>query len=529
MQQDITIDLKDLFRFLRRGLLLALLVAGAAAAFAYYRSSNEEPIYRTRATVSISHSAPDLRQFGISPVTAAPLDAGAYRIAAFSDPVLDTALANLNDTTGMSMSKARLRSGVMIRIEEMRNSSLLHFDVEDLSPTVAAARANALALALVEWDRQRAGQRLTQGIEILSSQIGALSEEIRSLQVAGAPQDQIDGLIRQRAELQQSLNNARTLNTAVMGRLDVLQPAPPGGMVSQNVVLNTALAFVLGLVVIYGLLLLRAALDTRLRSVDDLANATGLPVLAEFPKIPKNTRRLPAEASSYLRTNLLFATSDADPKVIMVTSAQMSEGKSSVALSLAESFARNDYKTLLVDADLRKPVIGQEYHLDEKRYASLKHHLENLHERFEPARIAINLTQYLDVVPSFKSPAAPTELLGRYFRDWLDAWKRDYDVIIIDSAPLLAVADSLTIAPLCTGTVLVASQQATDRRQVRTAVELLQRLGVRILGVTATHVDEATSQRGMLYGYGYGGPAQTPTPVVSRRTARAPRKERQTP
>ena len=529
MQQDISIDLGDLFRFIKRGLLIALLVSGAAAALAYYHASSQPAVYETRATVIASQGGADLRAIGVSPVMAPPLDVSAYRAALFSDPVLAQA-ANLTGIAEPTASDLRgMRSGVSVRSEVDRNSSLIHIDVQDGSPTRASDRANALANALVQWDRQRAGRTLTQGMEILDSRIAAVTDEIRALQVAGGAQDEIDGLIRERAELQNNLNVMRTLSTAVMSYLDVMQPAPVGRSVSANVILNSALAFMLGLVVTYGVLLLRSALDTRLRNVEDLANVTGMPILAEFPKLPKNIRRMPPEASSYLRTNLLFATSDVDPKVIMVTSANTGEGKSSVALSLAESFARNDYNTLLVDADLRMPVMAQEYHLDERRYASFLQHLEHPHERFEPARVAINLTQHLDVVPTFQGPGSPAELLSRHFRDWLDIWRREYDVIVLDSAPLLAVADALTIAPLCTGSVLVASQEASDRRSVKNAVELLQRLGVRVLGVAATHVTEKTSQRGVhAYGYGYGygygkDSGDAPTPVISAKSSKAMR------
>ena len=529
MQQDISIDLGDLFRFIKRGLLIALLVSGAAAALAYYRASSQPTVYETRATVIASQGGADLRAIGVSPVMAPPLDVSAYRAALFSDPVLAQA-ANLMGIAEPTPGEVRrMQSGVSVRSEVDRNSSLIHIDVQDPSSTGAADRANALANALVQWDRERASRTLTQGREILDSRIAAITDEIRSLQVAGGAQDEIDGLIRERAELQNNLNVMRTLSTAVMSYLDVMQPASIARPVSANVTLNTALAFMLGLMVTYGVLLLRSALDTRLRSVDDLANATGLPILAEFPKLPKNTRRLPAEATSYLRTNLLFATSDSDPKVIMVTSATTGEGKTSVALSLAESFARNDYRTLLVDADLRKPAIAAEYHLDDKRYASFLQHLEHPHERFDPARVAINLTQHLDVIPTFQTGGHPGELLSRNFREWLDIWRREYDVLVLDSAPVLAVADSLTIAPLATGSVLVASQQASDRRSVRNALELLQRIGVRILGVAATHVTDKTSQRGVHsygygYGYGYGSEkGEAPTPVVPARSSKAMR------
>jgi capsular exopolysaccharide synthesis family protein len=268
---------------------------------------------------------------------------------------------------------------------------------------------------------------------------------------------------------------------------------------------SAALAFVLGLFLVYGLILLRDALDTRVRDSDDLAKVTGLPVLAEFPRLPGGSRRLPREASSYLRTNVMFATTDAHPAVILVTSPQESEGKSSVALSLAESFARNDHRTLLVDADLRKPVVGREYGLDPRAVTPLRTWLDHPIEPPTPAQVVLGSGTTLDVIPSFEPAPAPTELLGRGFLEALEGWRKEYDVIVIDSAPVLPVADTLTIAPLCTGTLLVASADGTDRRRLKAAVTLLQRIGVRVLGSVATNLPSATPTRdGYGYGYGYG-------------------------
>ena len=234
--------------------------------------------------------------------------------------------------------------------------------------------------------------------------------------------------------------------------------------------------------------------DVFLYSVDDLANVAGLPVLAEFPKSAKKTRRLPSEASGYLRTNLLLGTQNVHPKVILVTSPSHNEGKSSVALSLAESFTRANYRTLLVDADLRQPVIAREYNLDDKRHIPLRTHLENPLGSYEAAHVGVNLTQTLDIIPTFRAAPFPTELLSNGFPDALASWEKDYDVIVIDSAPLLNVADTLIIAPLCTGTVLVASLEDTDPQQLEETVERLQRSGVRIFGIAATFVGRGGSR-----------------------------------
>lgn len=487
MQQEININLGELFRFLWRGLLLALLTGAVLGGAAYWLSQQQETVYWTRATVVAAHDDADLRSFGFSLLTAPPLDISAYRTAALSDPVLRNALSRVGVEEVEPGDIARLRNKLNVRTEDMRTSGLVHLEMTDGSPEEAATLANAVALALVEWDRNRANEILVQGVGTLEGQIAAADERIAALRASGAASEQIQGWVARQDELQEQLYYARALGNSAVGRLNVIQPAPiPTGPISPRPVFNAALAFALGFILAYGGLLLRELLNTRLRNVDDLSAASGLPVLAAFPKVD-NTRHLPVEAANYLRTNLLFATADSHPKVILVTSPQAGNGRSSVAISLAESFSRTDARTLLVDADLRNPVIAKEYDLDPKRHAPLRSYLENPYESYEPAYVAVNLTHHLDVVPSFEASPSPTELLSRTFAERLGGWKGDYDVIVIDSAPLLEVADTLTIAPHCTGTVLVTSMD-TDRRQLGAAVELLERTGIRLLGVAATFV-----------------------------------------
>ncbi|HZW27798.1 MAG TPA: polysaccharide biosynthesis tyrosine autokinase, partial [Trueperaceae bacterium] len=321
--------------------------------------------------------------------------------------------------------------------------------------------------------------------------------------------DQLEGLRTLRAERANQLNAARALLTSAVGLLEVLEPAvPPLEPVAPRPVRNAALAFVLGTFLVYGLVLLRDALDTRFRGGEDLVRSTNLPLLAEFPRMAPGTRLLPREASSYLRTNLTFATSASHPKVLLVTSAGAAQGKTSVACSLAESFARNDYRTLVVDADLRKPMVAQVFGVEPGaarlggRTLSVRQLLEDPTLEGGPATVRLG-GGTLDVLPQFGSAPSPTELLSRGFATMLNRFKDDYDVIVVDTPPMLPVADTLTMAPHTTGVVLAVSLPDTDRRSVGAAIDLLERIGVRMLGLVATNIEKTTGRAGE-YGYGYG-------------------------
>jgi len=120
----------------------------------------------------------------------------------------------------------------------------------------------------------------------------------------------------------------------------------------------------------------------------------------------------------------------------------------------------------------------------------------------------------LYVVPQFQSAGDAAEALGRGFPAALEQWKQ-YDVIVIDSSPILAVADALAIAPLCSGAVLVVDAQRSQPASIVRARELLDSAGANVLGVVANHVRQGTSNRsyGATYGTGYGRPAPAAAPA----------------
>ncbi len=533
MQQDIDISIGDLLRFIARGFLPAVLVA-AVVGFATYRITNAQPrVYEAQATVLAAETNPDFTRFGVSPVVAPPVDVSAYVVVAKSDTVLADALARAGQTEVTPGGVRSLRSHTTLRTSDTRTSSLIMVAVQNDDPQVAADRANGLADALVDWDKQRATRSIEQISTALQQQIDQLAEQIRALQSLNdaSRQNEITGLITLRAQQQQAQSQAQALRVSAIGRLTVLQQASaPVNPIAPRPVFTAALGVAFAVLLTYGLLLLRAVLDTRLRSAEDITAVTGLPILAEFPRLPKGTRRLPRESASYLRTSVLFSTADAETKIILVTSPRSGDGKSSVALSLAEGFARNDYRTLLVDADLRQPVIHTEYRISRVQNGSLVDFLNDPTGPHQIARVLVSAKQQLHVVPAFQVSPQAAELLSRSFRTCLDRWSKEYDVIIVDSPPVLAVADALTIAPLCTATLLVANIRRTDRRQVRAAFDLLNRLGVHILGVAATMVPDAGSSRGPgTVGYGYGPDVDDDGPPLALRPTKPGNRARVTP
>lgn len=519
--------LADLIALLRRGLVFALAVAVGAGLLTYFLSKRTTPEYDSTTTLLASKPGNTQGTFGVSLVTAPAVDPNAYQAAAKSYPVLSEALTALGGVNPSAQMVADFAELVTVRVESAQQSSLLRVTVRDADPELAARAANALGSALLRWDEARAKQNLQAVIDTLESQVGAFDEEMAALAAQnadGSLTGQIDGLRSLRTDRSMQLNAVRALRASAVGLLEVLEPAMPALEPSRPQPLrNAALAFILGIFLVYGLILLRDAMDTRFRGAEDLVRTTELPVLGELPRLPSGVTRLPHEATGYLRTNVQFATAQDLPKVIVVTSPQPAEGKTTVALGLAESFARNDYHTLFIDADMRKPQASERLGLTRARMivdgaVTLQDYLEDPTRGEKPMTVQVDRVT-LDLIPTFEPASAPTELLSRSFASVLQRFGERYDAIIIDTPPTLPVADALAIAPHVTGIILAISQPTTDKRSVNTTLSLLERVGVRILGTAITNVEQTSAQgkRGYGYGYGYGYgnvPESTPHKAV---------------
>lgn len=523
MDDHTELSLSDLFQILRRGFWFALAVAVGAAALTFFLSKRATPEYESTVTLLLSRPGSNSQgNFGVSLVTAPIIDSNAYRAAARSYPVLVGALAELGVPDPKPQLVDTFADLVTVNVESNQQSSLLRLTVRDADPLWASESANALGSELVKWDVARAKQNLTTVVETLASQVEAFDAEIAALEAlhegSAASTSQLEGLQSLRADRVMQLNSARALSVSAVGLLEVLEPARPALRPSgPRPMRNAALAFVLGIFLVYGLVLFRDAVDTRFRNSEVVYKQSELPILAEFPRLAMGVNRLPPEATGYLRTNVMFATAQDLPKVLLVTSAEANEGKTSVAIGLAESFARNDYRTLLIDADMRRPQASVRLGLTREGKGdagTLRMRLEG--KSFDAESIHIELDGALiDVIPTFEPAPAPSEMLSRSFASLLQKVKENYDVIVIDSPPVLPVADTLAMAPHATGVILAVSLQTGNRRSVQAMIDLLDRIGVRILGTAVTNVEPNRALSGSRgygygYGYGYGAPEKAP-------------------
>jgi polysaccharide biosynthesis transport protein len=497
MDETIELTLRDLLDFVRRGLLWALVFAVVGATLGFALSRRVEPTYLSRATLVATHLDPSARTFGTVLLTAPPLDAGTYRTAILSRAVLGPAIESLVEA---NVTQGGLGGQLSVTTEGTTATTIIRVEVRSPDAARSAAIANAVAAAAIKWDEGRATRTLETIIEALHAQIAGIDAELSTPLDANTR----EGLLRSRGDLSIQLSSARALRNAAVGRLEPLEAAIiPTFAVAPNPMRTAIVAGLLAAILVYAVRFARQILDMRVRNVDELGSATGLPILTEFPTNRDRDRRLSREAASYLRTNLLFDLANVQPKVILVTGYGPEQGKSSVAITLAESFAMQGYKTLLMDADLRRPVTGAEYQLEPEKVASLWDALGS-DVRKKVAEVRIARGAVIDVYPSFASVANPAELLGNRLGPLLARVKGRYDVIVLDSAPLLPVADTLAIAPHASAVVFVVSMRDANRRHIKKALALLQRAAVPVVGIAATFVTPRNSGSGRGEGYGYG-------------------------
>jgi polysaccharide biosynthesis transport protein len=267
----------------------------------------------------------------------------------------------------------------------------------------------------------------------------------------------------------------------------------------------------LGLVCGTLLALVRDRRDRVLRSGDEMKSLLGTPSLYVIPHIKgRQQARIvqlepgseAAEAYRILRTAISYSLRDASPKTLLVTSPERGDGKTTVATNLAIALAQAGHRTILVEADLRKAEMQRIFGFEaEDGLALVLAGQQKLQEAIRPSGI-----RRLDLLPCGPIPENPAELLNSpAFAATLDALAERYDYILLDSPPVLAVADAHILAPMCAGTLLVLRAGKSDREMSGETCQALLGFGARIVAVVGN--DVAARYRRGSYGY-YGQPRQ---------------------
>jgi capsular exopolysaccharide synthesis family protein len=323
---------------------------------------------------------------------------------------------------------------------------------------------------------------------------------IRSRDIANALSDEFVQMVR---ELETPRAGAMPEARVVVEQRATVPTKP----VTPKPARNVAFGLFVGLLSGIGLALLRDRMDNTVKDKDTVEEIAGAGLFANIP-FDKERSTSPcisfgedqsasAEAFRTLRTNLQFLDVDNPPRVLVVTSSIPSEGKTTTAVNLALALAEAEHKVVLVDGDIRRPTVHE--YLNLIRAVGFSTVLSGQADLDD----ALQTTAYpgLSALTSGAVPPNPSELLGSVAaKKVLSDLRERFDYVIVDSPPLLAVSDAAIITADTDGVLLVAKFASTKQDQLTQAVQGLQNVGARILGVIFTMIP---SRGSAYYNYNY--------------------------
>jgi len=344
---------------------------------------------------------------------------------------------------------------------------------------------------------------------LAARELGTKTAEYSMLQSELKRAERICEILDDRIKELNVTEDVGALNISV---LEVARPADSPSKPQKAKIMGMAL--VLGLVFGGGLAFLRESLDYRLRSPEEISAVLGVPVLGVVPAMSKKQsliargqkvhlepKSIVAEACRTIRTAVYFGVPNGEAKIILVTSPDAGDGKTTVVSNLAIAMAQAGQKTLVIDGDFRKPTQHRIFEIDnEKGMSSM---LAGAHT--EDGAIRQGPVAGLDLLPCGPEVPNPAEILNSTtFAQTLKKLSEQYDRVIVDSPPVGPVADAQILAAVCDTTLLVLRAEKSTRKHSQQARDSLQSVGGHILGVVVNDVSRKHGRYGY-YGYGYYG------------------------
>jgi capsular exopolysaccharide synthesis family protein len=321
------------------------------------------------------------------------------------------------------------------------------------------------------------------------------------------------------------------------------------------------LSVLVGLIGGIGLALLREYMDNTVKTPDDIETLARLPSLAVVPSLSNSSGKrngrfakllkspviagkegraelishnMPqsqmSEAFRALRTSLLLSQADHPPQVILMTSALPREGKTTAAVNLAVTLAQLGDKTLLVDADLRKPGINRALSLVDGKHAGLSSYLAGV-SSLDLITVPHPAITNLAAIPTGPIPPNPADLLSsRRLTELIAELRTRYKFVVIDSPPIMAATDAVILSVLVDGVLIVVRSGETPKEAFTRTRDLLAGVKCHMLGVVLNAVDASSpdyyySYR--YYPYSYGGYGREEDPKKSRKSRRPENSESQ--
>jgi succinoglycan biosynthesis transport protein ExoP len=465
------VDLADHLRVLRSNwwkvLIAAVLVGGLS--FAYSRS--QPKVYEATQLLSVASQDVDTPQI----VDPNQIDFRASFYAAVGNtPSIATAAKKKQHLT---LTPDQVLS--QIKVTTTDTTGILQVRTTGSSTLQAIQIANGVSAALKDFVT-------AQQTAETNAQKAVLQKEITDYQNALKTPE-----VRDNAQLstfvQQNLTTAQQALLGVQPNgfqvIPLTVPVATIGPVSPHPKKAGLLGFLVALVFVgEGLVLVRAFGDrfARTNDVEQITNFTGLPVLA---MVPRGRGPDVVEAFRTLRTNLMFLEGAGRPRTIAIVSPNPGAGKSFSAVHLAESAVAVDATVVLIDADLRRPVLHSRLRCD--REPGLSNALRGADLQSTLHRV--DGIPNLKLIPSGSAVNDTVGVLGgRAFRHVLDSLDTA-ELVVVDTPPGAVYADALAVAAQCDATLLVLDSKSTRRRAARTLIDSLERTGATLIGVVVNN------------------------------------------
>ena len=527
-------ELLQYINIIRKWIWLIILATVLAAGSSLIASLLAVPVYRTTTTLIVSQIIENPNP-NSSDIYASQQLAQTYVQLVTKQPILNATVQAL----GLRQDWASLRG--QVSAYPIQGTQLMAVSVIDISPPRAKAIADEIARQLILQSPTTPSSAQQERLTFIQNQLPELEKKIQQgnqrvaeldLQISTATSArQIQDIQDQQSSLQTQINQwqgtyATLLASLQQGRLNyitVVEPAEvPSAPVSPRLSLNLALAIAVGLTLSIGAVLLLEYLDDTIRSPAEVRSLLNAPVLTAIGKIDgddyatkliaaREPRSPVTESYRALRTNLQFSSLDNPIKTMVVTSAGPSEGKSLTAANLAVVLAQTGMSVILVDADLRRPVVHKIFGL--KNHTGLTTWLVG--QSTEPMALTAGagggrwlepavadkggpLEPYIQntdvprlrVITSGSLPPNPAEVLGSArMHQFLEEIQQIADIVVLDSPPCVTVTDAVVLSRWVDGLILVLDQKNTSRQGIMRARENLQAVGAKILGAVINRLD----------------------------------------
>lgn len=531
-------ELRDLLAIVRRHLVpiavILAVVLGAMAVLSYRKT----PVYEASVSILVDFDA----------LTSASSPGSASEAAR----TLQNEIELLQGEDVVTAAAEAAGEPIAVSATTGDGSDVIVLSARSTDPEEAAETVNTYAAAYIDVRQGRVLEELQRRQGELEEQIAEIQTEIDETTAT------IDGLYAQRgglpaddpqfAQLSQQITTAENArNTATVaqdqlqaeaseielaidqarqrGGLELLDEAGvPTSPVSPDHRKDLLVALAAALVVAAAYVFVREQLDDTVRTKEELERLSALPVVGVIPRIDGwrnadqshlETRVAPrssaSEAYRTLLTSLEFIQLDRKIRVLQVTSASPGEGKTTTAANLAVAYADAGRRTLIVCCDLRRPRLHRFFDCPpDPGFTSVLLGQSDLEEAVLPAPG----TPGLHVLPAGPMPANPAELLrGSRASDLVRQLRNDHDVVILDSPPVLPVADALLLSRQSDATLVVATAQQTTRRHLRRALEGLRQVDASLVGTVLNAVPPSEDYGYDVSYYGYDDRRNAPPPA----------------